>query len=366
VEVSLDEGPPRAFLLDTGSPATLLSPSSYGLEEGIHRPASVGMLGITVLEPTIGALELFAGELSISGILGGDLLRRFALTLDYRDALALLWVDLKGGVPAHGEGLEEATQVSLSLLGGGYLSLSSTERLLVPATRLVVPILVEGEEILAVVDTGASMLVLDEDLLDSLLASRPTRPRLLGLEVITADGARPAEISRAARVTLEDAEGPAELASVSFLSVRGSTALAGLSAEVGRKVEALLGGSYLRSFQVTLDYPARRLTLQRYAEPTHIHPREWISVGFTFAQVAIGHVVVEALFQGSDAEDRGVSPGDRILSAGGRDITSLGAAAVQAAVDASELGDRVPFTFARGASTYDASVLIEDLLPEFN
>ncbi len=368
VPAQVDDGAPRALLLDTGSPATLLDPDAYPLPAGRYRPARLATLGITFLEPPLGVLDLFGtalDDLGVAGILGGDLLRPFALTVDYRGAVALLLPDLDGAVPAHGADLAPALQVGFALRGGGWLRLTEQQDLQVPATRVVVPLWIEDHAVDAVLDTGATSVVLRESLYDALAAARPQRPVLRGLQVITVDGPADIELSRASSVALQDAPQASAVTSVETLAVRGSVALAGVSEEVGRQVDALLGASYLRYFQLTVDYPTRTLTLQRYPDPYHVDPAEWVGVGFTWEQTALGEVRVEAVLPDTSAAAEGLRPGDRILQAGDHDITVEGALGVEHAVDASALGEAIPFTLERDGSPYDASVLLEDLLPDF-
>lgn len=364
-QVTVDEDTPRGFLLDTGSPVTVLDPDVYPLPEGRLRPARLSMLGITALSPLVGVLDLFDDELSVAGVLGGDLLRHFALTVDYRAASVVLYPALHGGVPPCGDDLDPAVQTGFTLRGGGVLSLTSDEDLPVPATRIVVTLLLEGREIDAVLDTGATSVVLRESLYDALATERPERPSLQGLEVITVDGALATELSRAADLALADAPEASRRTSVETMVVQGSVALDGVSAEVGRPVDALLGAAYLRWFQLTVDYPARRLTLRPYRTPDHVDPDAWITVGFNWYETDSGAVWVDRVVPGTAAETAGLRAGDRILRAGDRDITQEGRFGVEAAVDASALGDEVPFTLERGGASYQVDVEIEDLLPAF-
>ena len=365
VPVTHEDDPPRDFLLDTGSPATLLDPDAYALPEGNHHPERFSFLGITALSPPLGVLDLFGDELEVGGILGGDVLRWFAVTVDYRAAQAVLYPALDGAVPDFGTDLAPAIQIGFALRGGGLLPLTPTDDLPVPATRILVSLLLEGRVVQAVLDTGASSVVLDEGLFDDLFTERPDRPLFHGLQVITVDGALDTELSRAATLSLQEAPQASQRTSVEIMTVRGSVALESVSIEVGRQVDALLGGAYLRWFQTTLDYPAQVLTLRAYQTADHVNPAEWQTVGFTWVETAPGQVWVNTVYPDTHAETAGLQTGDRILTAGDHDIALVGRAGVEAAVDASALGDRVPFTFDRDGAPYQADVEIEDLLPAF-
>ncbi len=364
-EVALDGGEPMDFLIDTGAPATILDLSVFGLNEGVIPTETVETLGITVLGLECAALNLFGGSLDVGGIVGGDILRNFALTLDYRGALATLFVDLDGQAPPGGTDLGPAASTPFDLRGGGLLG-TSNGALRVAPTRVVLTLNIEGHDVLAVLDTGASSVVLDENLYWELLEWRPERPVLEGFEVLTVDSAQDAVITRVASVSVSGPDGPSVAQqSVPALVILGSNALQHLSAETGRQVRVLLGGAFLRFYQVTIDYPAERLTLQPYLNPDHVDPEEYMGVGFTYEQISIGNVVVDAIIPGSDAEQQGVAEGDRILTAGPYNILLTGEGGIGSAVNDANEGDTVTFTLERNDATALYDIVVEDLLPPF-
>lgn len=367
VAVVVDGAEPLDFLVDTGAPATLLDVSAYAITPGVQPTNTVEAFGITVLGLECAALDLFGGSFTVGGILGGDVLRHFALTLDYRGAWATLYTDLDGAPPPAGGGLGPLTSQGFELRGGGFLATPSGEDLPVPPTRVVLPLQLEGREILAVVDTGASSVVLDEPLYEQLLDDRPDRPVLQGFEVLTVDAAQDVEITRIASLSVtSDAGGPdAAQTSVPALVVLGSVALQNLSYETGRDVQVLLGGAFLRYYQVTIDYPAHRLTLQPYLDTDHVDEDEYLGVGFFWEQVAIGNVVVDRIIPGSDADTQGVAAGDRILRAGPYDILLTGEGGVTSAISIAGEGETVAFTLERNDATALYEILVEDLLPAF-
>ncbi len=366
VEVAVDDGESHDFLLDTGAPATLLDAAAYAFDPGVYPSSTVQTLGITVLDLDCAVLNLFGGALTVGGIVGGDILRNFALTLDYRDAWATLYTDLDGAPPPGGGDFGSTTTRSFELRGGGLLSTPSGEDLPVPPTRVVMTLDIEGHDVLAVLDTGASSVVVDESLYQDLLDWRPERPVLEGFQVLTVDAAQDVVITRLASLRIASQGGVDTVqTSVPALVVLGSNALEHLSAEVGRSIQALLGGAFLRYYQLTIDYPARQVTLQPYLETDHVDPEEYIGVGFTWDQVAVGNVVVERIVGGSDADLQGVAEGDRILTAGPYDILLTGEGGVSSAVAASVLGETVSFTLERNDATAIYEILTEDLLPPF-
>lgn len=370
VEVVVDSGEPYDFLMDTGAPATLLDVAAYGLAPGVVPTSTVETLGITVLDLDCAVLNLFGGALTVGGILGGDVLRHFTLALDYRGAWATLFVDLAGAPPPGGGDFGPTTTRSFELRGGGLLGTPSGESLRVPPTRVVLSLELEGHDVVAVLDTGASSVVLDESLYYLLLDERPERPVVQGFQVLTVDAAQDVEITRIASLRVMNDSGnagtaDAEQSSIPALVVLGSDALDHLSAETGRQVQALLGGAFLRYYQLTIDYPARRVTLQPYLDTDHVDPDEYVGVGFTWDEVATGNVVVERIIPDSDADQQGVAEGDRILTAGAYNILLTGDDGVGSAVAASFLGETVSFTLERNDATAMYEILVEDLLPPF-
>lgn len=367
VVVVVDGGDPYEFLVDTGAPATLLDVSAYAIEPGVQPTSTVEAFGITVLGLECAALDLFGGSFTVGGILGGDILRHFALTLDYRGAWATLFSDLGSAPPPVGGDFGPLTSQGFELRGGGFLTTPSGEDLPVPPTRVVLPLQLEGHDILAVVDTGASSVVLDEPLYELLLDERPDRPVLQGFQVLTVHAAQDVEITRIASLSVPSDNGgtDATQTSVPALVVLGSMALQNLSYEVDRDVQALVGGAFLRYYQLTIDYPARRLTLQPYLQTDHVDEEEYLGVGFFWEQVGTGNVVVERIIPDSDADVQGVAAGDRILRAGPYDILLTGENGVSNAIAIAGEGDTVSFTLERNDATALYEILVEDLLPDF-
>ncbi|MFH2008357.1 MAG: hypothetical protein ABI333_17360 [bacterium] len=365
VEVVMNSDAPRQFLVDTGAPATLLDSTVYDREPGVWTPETLECLGITVLDQPCAVYALFGGALTVGGILGGDIFRHFALTVDYREAMVTIHDALNGAPPPGGVEVDEAVSLPFRLLGGGLMP-AGEDDLRVAATRVVIELTLEEHVLYAVLDTGASALVLSEELYTTLLDERPDRPVATGFQVLTVEAAHDMELTRVARVALQgdDTQTAAQI-SVPAMVVHGSGALAALSYETGQTVDVLLGASYLRYYRLTVDYPARRVTLEPYQTPDHVSETEYVTVGFTYEEEAPGDVVIDAVIPDTDADVQGVAIGDRILMAGGFDIVQTGSAAVDTVISQSTEGDRIPFTLVRGQTETDYDLLVEDLLPPF-
>ena len=197
------------------------------------------------------------------------------MSLDYQGERAWLFDDWDGAPPADVE-LAVSAAIDIELRGGGnYLVPGNCDGgcgiIDKPATRIVVETVFEGEPVVALVDTGATAVVLSDTLVD--LLGDGGRPRLDGVTVGTAGGARDAYFTRVGSLEIGDS---VSLPSVPALVVPGWNLFDAVSDEVGRDVDAIIGGTVLRNFVSTIDFPGRELVLAEYADPHHIDPREFV------------------------------------------------------------------------------------------
>jgi S1-C subfamily serine protease len=137
-----------------------------------------------------------------------------------------------------------------------------------------------------------------------------------------------------------------------------------VSAEVGAPVVAILGGTYLRWFLTTMDFPRQSMTLRAYREPDHIDPAEFVAVGFTLEPRG-GEWVIGRVIPGTDAEAEGLLAGQQVLTLDGTSTAGLGRAEVDALVAGFSLGEELPVGVLQGQEMVEVLVSVEDLLPEF-
>ena len=87
IGASIDGGGLRPFLLDTGAPMTVLdSTAQPGLDEGLAA-VELGAFELTFADYQATAWDVFTDSAEgdgVAGIVGGDLLRHFAFSLDYQ------------------------------------------------------------------------------------------------------------------------------------------------------------------------------------------------------------------------------------------------------------------------------------------
>jgi hypothetical protein len=368
------------FVVDTGAPATVLDRDSFGLApDGLH---DVELVGFGLRFPVHQAVvyDLFGGapgsDGTPDGLIGGELLRHFALRLDYQGGRAALFA----GTAPDGDAavVEGAVTLRIERLGGGTSLLPGDcgaqpcGAIDLPATRLLLPARFEdqAESQWVLVDTGASAVVTSESFLASL-GHAAERPRLDGVSIATASG--PAVVAMARLTSLElgagtpvrVAEPTVSLASLPVLVLPSDSLLQSISDEVGHPVVALVGGSFLREFQTTVDYPAGALVLERYRVRTHIPEDEFVGVGFTLAPGDDGSWRVADVYTGKDAAKQGLARDMIVEKIGDTAIHGLPAATVDALFDGHPVGDHISIEILERGARVTRLVAVEDLLPSY-
>jgi hypothetical protein len=255
--VSIEGTAAQPFVLDTGSVLTRLDPGRYGtlrIEPGLSQVSTLdaGTLHLTnvdvVADSLCGAMMMCRGS-EPAGLLGGAVLIGYRVTIDYR-AGTVTFGDFTPPTTV-GAGVSEP----FALEGGGQ-GLIGDALVTLPSTRIVMDVDVEGRTMRMVLDTGSSSMILRPDVYDSLVGDG--RPQS-SVELHTVLGTRTAPITRLHSVSV------AGLAQGEVEGVRAPLDIEALEREVGHPVEGLLGGAYLSRYLMTIDFPARVLTLRPYA-----------------------------------------------------------------------------------------------------
>jgi hypothetical protein len=361
----VDGREPEAFLCDSGSPLTLLDRTTFpDLADGVHR-VTLEAFGLTFPRYRVAAWDAFGGIESAGGIVGGDLLGHFAFSMDYQGGRVWLGDPFDPAARPSDVRAAPETRVPMEVAGGGFFALPGGDRLDVPATRVVLPARFEGQTtpVWVVVDSGASGVVVDEALLEAL-GDAARRPRLDGAIFYTVNGATPGAHARVWRLTLGSGAAAVSLDDVPVMLAPGFDVLESLSREIGRPARALVGGSYLRHFLATLDYPGRALRLARYDDPSHVPGDEWVGVGVTFQRDGDEWLARE-VYTGRDAHAKGLRPGDAIEAIGGFAVRGQPGEALDARLADYLLGDEVEIEYRREGAPATVRVLVEDLLPHY-
>jgi len=323
VDATLDGHAGGRLLVDTGSPFTLVNGELFA---GVMLPpqtqvtVDVGVGELTVEH--VPALQLTGAsmdQLRLAGILGGNVLRQFSCTFNYRDR------ELQLGAGALPDSVEEKTQVKFELSGGGFASLNQ-QVIAVPKTRIPVTAVIENKSYRFVLDTGASDIVIRGSDFDALVADG--RPVLGDAPFTTVSGQSTTTVTRVHSVTLAGQ-------TVTDVPVVAEDAiLDAISSELGYSLDGLFGGDFLREFLVTIDFPRGIVELRRYTTRDHVVD-EFKRVGFWLAASGSTGFKVAAVHAGGDAATKGVVAGDEIVAIDGTVLAGLDVLASDALLNGS-------------------------------
>jgi hypothetical protein len=252
------------------------------------------------------------------------------------------------------------------LLGGstGPLYLNSTVHptITAPATRLPVTVTIEGTDHPFVLDTGASEVSVRTSLFDALAADG--RAQLKGFPVTTVMGDSGASITRARSVTVASET----IADVPLLTIPGDAILDGLSTEIDpsghTQVDGLLGGSFLRNFLVTIDYPKGQLHLQEYNRQTWVDEFKRVGIGLAQTPTSKHSYAISVVYPGTDAATKQLQVGNEVLSVDGMSLDGMDALAADQVLDGT-VGTTKTVVIAPSdtAAPKTVEVLVDDLIP---
>lgn len=359
VKASIDGGPPADFLLDTGASISLLD-RSYAAAAGIAtrgRTAVQGMGGlgemsfaslqsvrlgaapgdrVTVENVTVGVLDLGEGMESVlwrrvSGLIGADLLDRFAVEIDY-DTPSLTLTD-----PARWSYSGTTEPIPMRLMDG------------IPTIEVTLDADCTGEFL---VDVGNAFgMVIHGSMVRrcTLLEAAAGRKQVEMLGGGIGD-AFASWLVRLGRIQLGPHawEHPIAAISLSRQGIVGSTDYSGN-----------VGNSVLEQFRCTFDYAHRRLYLdpgKRFGE--HDRP----SRCGTLLVKDGDRVLVGSVARGSAADEGGLRPGDEVTALDGKPILRFTLDELDRVLDQGTLGSTHTFSIKRDGEASSVSVTLADLL----
>jgi predicted aspartyl protease len=185
-----------------------------------------------------------------------------------------------------------------------------------------------------IVDTGATKCVLFADALRDHVSGAREWASLRGLTAPTLFGTSEARVVRIPSTELEIAGAPAAAARAS----RPTTARVAvsemdavvmqsdledlLSRAVGRRVDGLLGYSFLKRFRIAFDYPRRILWIDPLPEGWDDRPYEYSHVGLQVERRGEAISVV-GIAEPSPAAESGIQKGDEVVSVDGKRISEF-------------------------------------------
>ncbi len=363
-----DDPSKKPVIVDTGSPIMTFSLSAYpGLSLGANE-LDFTVFGLRFLDFTGYALkDLFGGKPVCGGtpvgLVGGDLLGHFRLGLDYRGKRAFLFYGDDNDPPV-ASGTDAPMAVPVQVLGGGAGELikqgSGIFVELGPTRVVVAEALVEGKKVNVMVDTGASYTVVEGAFLTSLGAT--DRPTLCCETVGVVDGVVRMPMARLKSLSL----GSVTVSNQPVLVVDQASAkqslFANLSAEVGMKIQMLVGGSFLRHFAVNMDYEDASLSLARYKDQDHVSQKEFVGPGFAFCDSAqTGDFVVVNVYDNTDAKAQGVAPGSVLTAVDGTPVKGKTQQQVLELMRKVPVGSKTRLTF----GSVEHQVKVERLLEDY-
>jgi hypothetical protein len=338
------------LLVDTGAPVTLIAPAAFpgaNLPQTARRVDSLTIGGLELVGPPVIPVTLQQASLpfTLGGILGADVFCQFPTSFNYRDQQVTL------GPPAAPSDVEDELAVPFRTMGGGTIG-----SLRLSPTRIVLPVTLEGQAHTFMVDTGASTTILSPQLFAAVTADG--RGRLDGLPVGTVAGTVNAIATRIHQLDV----GGASVTDLAAMTIDGPQ-LDTISGEVGMVLDGLVGGTFLREFFVTVDYHQQLLKLRRYRSRDHIVD-EFVRVGLQLRQDGSGFVI-DTVTAGSDADKKGLAPGDEVVSIAGMRLAGMDLATASllltgTAGESKSL--RLGITSSTSLDGQTVQVLVEDLI----
>jgi len=317
-QVSINGGPPRLFLVDTGAGMTAVSrelADTLGLEMGealdiVGLGGGVQARSVTLSSVDLGgivrkdasALVLDFSEmrrkmnLDVEGILGFSVLNRYAVTFDFAHSALEIVQNGPRKVPGAG-----GARVPMEMLGGSATVAAKLDG--APAGSFIL-------------DTGSWITFVPTDAGRKLSAVK----RVPGVSVVGADGhVLEAEAVRARSLAIGAARVDRPI--VLFPTSGGESDPTGITLASGER--GVLGSNVLRRFRMTLDYPRSELVLDPAPNAAKLEESSeqfgLIGPGIVLRAAERG-MTVRHVVAGSPAARVGIKPGDRVLGIDGLDV----------------------------------------------
>jgi hypothetical protein len=382
------------MLIDSGSPVVLLDPTLFNrtpptTDAQIPITVNLGLLNangnpVVVINnvPALQVSNAMMDALGFGGILGGDVMRNFSVQLDY-SAPMMDGFCLGCDASTTRTDISPGGTIPFTLKGGGRSSVTlgtdsrgnpiNSPVSTIPPTRIPVNVFFDGtdssNEHLCILDTGATEVSLRSTVYAGLVSDG--RAQLTnGIAIMTIAGASNASVSRTKSITVGGVtvSDPPVMTIVSNDPSNPDPLLDSISNnELHEQIDCLLGGSFLRNFLVTIDYPNGQLHLQPFVTPPI--PDEFRRAGFTIGLDASGsNFVVASVYPNTDAAAQGIMVNDLIVSVDGTSLVSVGYVATADALLDGTPGTSKMIKFGNRTGTPALAgttipVLVDDLIP---
>jgi hypothetical protein len=373
-------------LIDTGSPTVLIDPSFFSETPVTVTSANIlTTINLSLLDNSgnpvvtldaIPALQLSSAmmdEIGLGGILGGNVLRQFSIQLDYAEPM--MHGFCLGCASGPRDDVESpGAAIPFALEGGsggraGEVELTPTLMPnvgVIPATRIPVTVTVDGVDHPFIVDTGASEVSVRSTLFSTLVADG--RAQLMNFGIETVEGGSTASVTRAKTITV-GGETVTDVPVMSIMSTPADDLLNNIGLEIdpsgSKLIDGLLGGSFLRNFLVTIDYPNGQLHLQRYNTETWVDEFQRIGIDIAGLPDSDRHwYAIDIVYPGTDAAKQGLVAGDEILSIDGTSLDGIGWLTADNLLNGTVgTSKTIVYSQTDTSAQQTVSVLVDDLIP---
>jgi hypothetical protein len=338
IDVMFGDKGPYKFVYDTGAPSSGMDTALY--DEVGAGPYTLGIAGQTVDVPVIQTVPTAAvGIPGVSGIIGGDVMKGFAVTLDF--SRKRFWLE-----PIRDES---------ALLGCAHVSGAPVEVTWIQQSYLFVPGKMDSAEGWFLVDSGASLGAVPETIFSQIDAAAP-RPALEGFYTPAAIGTFWSLLSTAGRM---EVAGHA----VEHLALRTvDDGVIPVGSAVPGPFLGVLPTDYLKHFLVTVDYPAGALRLDPYTGLDSKEPTRFFTVGIGLESKTDLPIHVAQVLEGSAAADAGVQEGDEVTSIQGHPLATLTPYQRPFALVSDKNGANISVTVLRDGTEIEVDLETRDLL----
>jgi hypothetical protein len=327
------------MLIDTGSPVVLIDPSFFNMPGPATNADITGSINLGLVDksgaivltldniPALKLSDAMMTSLGFGGILGGNVMRQFSVQLNYADPMDAFRLGDSGMEP---DGVETpGAAIPFTLESGGTATIALSDKVMSPAvtippTRIPLTLNIDGTDAAHqfhfLLDTGASEVSVRGSVFDTLTADG--RPQLSGFQITTVMGGSDAQVTRARTISI----GGETVPNVPVMTIPGDGLLDEIGDELGYpklgyQLDGLLGGSFLRNFLVTIDYPKGQLHLQRYTTETWVDEFQRVGIALGGTPPTSQHYYnAGVVYPGTDAANQGIVAGDEIVSIDGTQL----------------------------------------------
>jgi hypothetical protein len=300
--VAVDTGDPEALLDGLFFDAVAAPAFDNGSDVAITLGATTVPDAFVIDSPLTDVSSSF--KTVLYGNVGCSVTCGYAASFDYQGVAVALAPTMDQVTAPAGVGADQI--VPFTLEGGHSMNL--------PVSRVIVPVTIDGATYHMMIDTGASTVSVSSAAFAALTADG--RATIAG-NVSTTQGADMSTRTRAHAITVAGVEvdGAIVESDPNF-----DTILTNISTDVGYTIDGSLGGTFLRNFFVTIDYPNSQLHLAPYVDTS------WQldlarNAGITITGPAESGYTVTAVT--ADAAAKGIEVGDNVIAIDGRDALAF-------------------------------------------